>query len=99
MVELGRLITAMITPFDEDGAVDYDEAGRLASALVESGSDGLVITGTTGETPTLSFDEKLGMYEATKRAVGDRAAIIAGTTGYNTAEGVALEQGSRGARR
>ena len=48
MVELGRLITAMITPFDEEGAVDYDEAGRLASALVDSGSDGLVITGTTG---------------------------------------------------
>ena len=92
MVELGRLITAMITPFDEDGAVDFDEAGRLASALVDSGSDGLVITGTTGETPTLSFDEKLGMYEATKKAVGDRAAIIAGTTGYNTAEGIALSK-------
>ena len=92
MAELGRLITAMITPFDENGAVDYDEAGRLASALVESGSDGLVVTGTTGETPTLSFDEKIGMYEATKRAVGDRAAIIAGTTGYNTADGVALSK-------
>ena len=92
MAELGRLITAMITPFDENGGVDYDEAGRLASALVESGSDGLVVTGTTGETPTLSFDEKIGMYEATKRAVGDRAAIIAGTTGYNTADGVALSK-------
>ena len=55
MVELGRLITAMITPFDEDGAVDFDEAGRLASALVDSGSDGLVITGTTGETPHTLF--------------------------------------------
>ena len=92
MAELGRLITAMITPFNEDGAVDYDEAGRLATALVDSGSDGLVVTGTTGETPTLSFDEKLGMYEATKNAVGDRAAIIAGTTGYNTADGVALSK-------
>ncbi len=92
MAELGRLITAMITPFDEEGAVDYAEAGRLASALVDSGSDGLVVTGTTGETPTLSFDEKLGMYEATKNAVGDRAAIIAGTTGYNTADGVALSR-------
>ena len=92
MAELGRLITAMITPFNEDGAVDYDEAGRLATALVDSGSDGLVVTGTTGETPTLSFDEKLGMYEATKNAVGDRAAIIAGTTGYNTADGMALSK-------
>ena len=90
MAELGRLITAMITPFDERGEVDYDEAGRLAKALVASGSDGLVVTGTTGETPTLSHDEKLGLYEATKRAVGDSAAIIAGTTTYNTADSVAI---------
>lgn len=90
MAELGRLITAMITPFDALGEVDYDEAGRLAKALVASGSDGLVVTGTTGETPTLSHDEKLGLYEATKRAVGDSAAIIAGTTTYNTADSVAI---------
>ncbi len=92
MAELGRLITAMITPFDEQGEVDYDEAGRLAAALVDSGSDGLVVTGTTGETPTLSTDEKIGLYEATKKAVGERAAIIAGTTTYNTAESVALSR-------
>lgn len=92
MAELGRLITAMITPFDERGEVDYDEAGRLAKALVASGSDGLVVTGTTGETPTLSHDEKLGLYEATKRAVGDSAAIIAGTTTYNTADSVAISK-------
>lgn len=92
MAELGRLITAMITPFDERGEVDYDEAGRLAKALVASGSDGLVVTGTTGETPTLSHDEKLGLYEATKRAVGNSAAIIAGTTTYNTADSVAISK-------
>lgn len=92
MAELGRLITAMITPFDALGEVDYDEAGRLAKALVASGSDGLVVTGTTGETPTLSHDEKLGLYEATKRAVGDSAAIIAGTTTYNTADSVAISK-------
>ena len=92
MAELGRLITAMITPFDAGGEVDYDEAGRLAKALVASGSDGLVVTGTTGETPTLSHDEKLGLYEATKRAVGDSAAIIAGTTTYNTADSVAISK-------
>ena len=92
MAELGRLITAMITPFDARGEVDYDEAGRLAKALVASGSDGLVVTGTTGETPTLSHDEKLGLYEATKRAVGDSAAIIAGTTTYNTADSVAISK-------
>lgn len=92
MAELGRLITAMITPFDEQGEVDYDEAGRLAKALVASGSDGLVVTGTTGETPTLSREEKLGLYEATKSAVGDGAAIIAGTTTYNTADSVAISK-------
>ena len=92
MAELGRLITAMITPFDEQGEVDYKEAGRLAKALVASGSDGLVVTGTTGETPTLSFDEKIGLYEATKNAVGDTAAIIAGTTTYNTADSVAMSR-------
>lgn len=90
MADIGRLITAMITPFDESGAVDYKEAGRLATALVDSGSDGLVVTGTTGETPTLSIDEKIGMYEAVRNAVGDRADVIAGTTTYNTADSVMM---------
>ena len=88
MAEIGRLITAMITPFDEQGEVDYGEARRLAVALVDSGSDGLVVTGTTGETPTLSQEEKLRLYAETKSAVGDRAAIIAGATTYNTAQSI-----------
>ena len=92
MVEIGRLITAMITPFDEQGEVDYDEAKRLAVALVDSGSDGLVITGTTGETPTLTTEEKLRLYEATKSAVRDRAAIIAGTTTYATAASIEMSK-------
>ena len=96
MVEIGRLITAMITPFDEQGEVNYQEARRLAVALVDSGSDGLVVTGTTGETPTLSQDEKLRLYQETKSAVGDRAAIIAGSTTYNTAQSV---EASRDAER
>ena len=90
MQNIGRLITAMVTPFDDEGAVDYEQAKRLAQALVDSGTEGLVVTGTTGEAPTLSNDEKLGMYAAVKEAVGDRAAIIAGTTTYNTAESVAM---------
>ena len=90
MTELGRLITAMVTPFDERGAVDYGQAKRLAQALVESGSEGLVVTGTTGESPTLSTEEKLGMYAAIKDAVGGKAAVIAGTTNYNTAESIDL---------
>ena len=96
MAEIGRLITAMITPFDEQGEVNYQEARRLAVALVDSGSDGLVVTGTTGETPTLSQEEKLRLYQETKSAVGDRAAIIAGSTTYNTAQSV---EASRDAER
>ena len=89
MNELGRVITAMITPFDEEGAVDYVEAGRLAKALVGSGSDGIVVTGTTGESPTLTAEERLRLYREIKQAVGETAAVIAGTGTNNTAESIA----------
>ena len=92
MVEIGRLVTAMITPFDEEGKVDYGEAKRLATALADSGSDGLVVSGTTGESPTLSTEEKLRLYSAVKGAVGDRAAVIAGTGNYSTAESIELSK-------
>ena len=90
MVELGRLITAMITPFDEGGKVDYQQAKRLANALLDSGSDGLVVTGTTGEGPTLSDEEKIRLYAEVKEAIGDRGAVIAGTTDNNTAKSIEL---------
>ena len=61
MNEVGRVITAMITPFNENGQVDYDEAAILADALVNAGNDGLVITGTTGESPTLTEKERLSL--------------------------------------
>ena len=89
MAELGRVITAMITPFDEEGQVDYEEAALLAKALVGSGSEGLVVTGTTGESPTLISEERLGLCRAVKTAVGDSAAVIAGTGTNNTAESIA----------
>jgi len=85
----GRLMTAMITPFTEDGAVDFAKAAELAKNLVTSGNDGLIITGTTGEGPTLTEDEKLELYRVTKRAVGS-ASIVAGTGNYNTAESIHL---------
>lgn len=88
MAGLGRLITAMVTPFDDGGEVDYGQAKRLALALVDSGSDGLVVTGTTGERPTLTDQEQLNMFAAVKEAVGDRAAVIANTGSNNTREGV-----------
>ena len=92
MAELGRLITAMATPFDEAGQVDYAQAKRLANALLDSGSDGLVVSGTTGESPTLSTDEKLRLFSEIKEAIGERGAVIAGTGNYNTAESVELSQ-------
>ena len=92
MPELGRLITAMVTPIAADGAVDYGNAKRLALALLDSGSDGLVVAGTTGESATLSHAEKLRLFEEVKGAVGDRGAVIGNTGTYNTAESIELSQ-------
>jgi 4-hydroxy-tetrahydrodipicolinate synthase len=88
--KIGPLLTAMLTPFDAAGAVDLDEAARLARFLVEQGNHGLVVCGTTGESPALDDDEKLALFAATKNAAGDRAAIVAGTGGNNTRHSVAL---------
>ena len=90
MAEIGRLLTAMVTPFTPEGAVDYAQAGRLALALLESGSDGVVVAGTTGEAPTLTTEEKLRLFAEVKKAVGDAGTVIAGTSSYNTAESVEL---------
>lgn len=90
MARFGRLITAMATPMDASGAVDYAQAKRLARALVASGSEGLVVSGTTGEAPTLSVDEKLRLFAAIKEEVGGSAHVIAGTGTYSTGETVRL---------
>lgn len=81
----GRVITAMVTPFNKDFSVNYAEAARLAEWLVNNGSDGLVVTGTTGESPTLTRDEKLNLFRTVVEAVGGKAAVIAGT-GSNSHE-------------
>ena len=86
MKELGRLITAMVTPFNDKGEVDYEQAKKLALALLDSGSDGLLITGTTGESPTLRREEEYRLYREIKSVVGDRGTVIAGTGSNNTAE-------------
>ena len=89
----GRLLTAMVTPFDGDGAVDYTQAKRLAKALFDSGTEGVVVTGTTGEGPTLSSEEKLYLYAAVLEvANASGAQVIAGTTTYNTAESIELSR-------
>ena len=80
----------MATPFSADGAVDYPEAARLAQYLAAHGSDGLVVAGTTGESPTLSHDEKLRLFAAVKAAVGSETYVLAGTSGADTAASVLL---------
>ncbi|MBX5490116.1 MAG: 4-hydroxy-tetrahydrodipicolinate synthase [Chloroflexi bacterium] len=96
MARIGRLLTAMVTPFDEAGRVDYARARQLAELLVASGSEGLVVAGTTGEGPTLTTEEKLRLFGEVCEAVGDRAAVIAGTCNYNTAESIALSREAMG---
>jgi len=83
---LGRLLTAMVTPFDAQGGVDYKQAKRLALSLLDSGSNGVVVSGTTGESPTLSQEEKLRLFAETKSAFGNRGTVVAGTGNYNTRE-------------
>ena len=87
---LGSVLTAMVTPFDADGAVDLESFRDLAGFLVDNGSDGLVVCGTTGESPTLSDQEKLLLFAAAVEIVGDRAKVIAGTGTYDTAHSVQL---------
>src|SRR3972149_11729428 len=91
-MEIGRLLTPMVTPFDREGQVDYAQAQRLAAALLDSGSDGLVAAGTTGEAPTLSHDEKLRLFAAVKEAVDGRGAVLAGTGTNDTAASIEPSQ-------
>jgi 4-hydroxy-tetrahydrodipicolinate synthase len=87
---LGAVLTAIITPFHDDGSVDFGTFARLAEYLIAHGSDGLVVCGTTGESPTLSKMEKVALFKAAVDAVGDRAVVVAGTGTYNTAESIEM---------
>lgn len=91
-VNWGPVVTAMVTPFNENLEVNYDAAQALAELLVQTGSTGLVVSGTTGESPTLTHEEKVTLFRKVKEAVGNRAAVIAGTGSYDTAESVHLSQ-------
>ncbi|OGO06931.1 MAG: 4-hydroxy-tetrahydrodipicolinate synthase [Chloroflexi bacterium RBG_13_56_8b] len=88
MKPLGRLLTAMVTPFDEKGAVNYEQAKKLALALLDSGSEGVVVAATTGEAPTLTWEEEMRLFTEIKSAVGKRGTIIAYTGSNSTAEAV-----------
>ncbi|WP_027363780.1 4-hydroxy-tetrahydrodipicolinate synthase [Desulfotruncus alcoholivorax] len=91
-IDLGRVLTAMITPFKSDMTVDYDQVKKLAHHLVQSGTDGLVVAGTTGESPTLSKEEKIELFRVVVEEIGGDAVVIAGTGSNNTADSIALTQ-------
>jgi 4-hydroxy-tetrahydrodipicolinate synthase len=89
---LGEVLTAVVTPFRSDGAVDLDAFKRLCAHLIDTGSDGVVVAGTTGEAPTLTDDERLSLFAAAVESVGDRATVVAGTGTYSTAHSVHLTE-------
>ncbi|MBC6478051.1 MAG: 4-hydroxy-tetrahydrodipicolinate synthase [Hormoscilla sp. GM7CHS1pb] len=92
MREFGRVITAMVTPFAADGKVDYAVAEKLASWLVGNGSDSLVLCGTTGESPTLSWNEEHELFQVVQKAVAGKAKVIAGTGSNSTSEAIAATE-------
>jgi len=89
---LGEILTAIVTPFKVDGSVDLDRFCELARYLIDTGSDGLVVTGTTGESPTLTDDERFALYAAAVEEVGDRATVVAGTGTYSTSHSIHLTE-------
>ncbi len=91
MPQLGNLVTAMVTPFDDNLQVDFTRLGELAVRLADAGSD-LLVSGTTGESPTTSVEEKLEMFRVVREAVGDDVSILAGTGSNDTAKSIALTE-------
>jgi 4-hydroxy-tetrahydrodipicolinate synthase len=87
---LGEVLTAIVTPFGDDGSIDFDAFRDLSNHLLDHGSDGLVVAGTTGESPTLGDDERLELFRVAVDAVGGRGTIVAGTGTYSTAHSVHL---------
>lgn len=92
MVNFGRVLTAMITPFKEDGSVNYAVAEQLAVHLADRGSDGIVVCGTTGESPALTWEEEYNLFQVVQKAVAGKAQVIAGTGSNSTSEAIAATQ-------
>ncbi len=88
----GKVIAAMVTPFADDGSVNYSVAEKLAVHLIENGNDGLVICGTTGESPSLTWEEEYKLFKVVKQAIGSQGKIIAGTGSNSTQEAIAATQ-------
>ncbi len=91
-MKFGRVLTAMVTPFDHTGEIDYDQTDILIEYLLENGTDGLVIAGTTGESPTLSVDEKVNLFKHVVKVVNKRVPVIAGTGSNSTAASIQLTE-------
>jgi 4-hydroxy-tetrahydrodipicolinate synthase len=89
---LGHILTAIVTPFRDDESIDFDAFQRLARHLIENGSDGIVVAGTTGESPNLTDDERLDLFRAAIEAVGDQATVVAGTGTYSTLHSMHLSE-------
>lgn len=92
MAVFGHVVTAMVTPFDASGKLDEAKAAALAKRLIDGGNDGLVVAGTTGESPTLGDEEKIRLFRIVKQAIGDRGKVIAGTGTYDTAHSIHLSR-------
>ncbi|MCA1995359.1 MAG: 4-hydroxy-tetrahydrodipicolinate synthase [Coleofasciculus sp. S288] len=92
MVNFGRVLTAMITPFRDEGGVNYEVAERLAAHLADNGSDTLVVCGTTGESPTLTWDEEYQLFQVVQKAVAGKAKVMAGTGSNSTEEAITATQ-------
>jgi 4-hydroxy-tetrahydrodipicolinate synthase len=89
---LGELLTAMVTPFADDGTVNHESARRMARHLADTGSDGIVVCGTTGEGPTVNDREKLELFETVVSEVGPSASVVANTGSYDTHHSVARQR-------
>jgi 4-hydroxy-tetrahydrodipicolinate synthase len=96
MSGFGNVLTAMVTPFDAELRVDLDRAAELANFLVDHGSDGIVVSGTTGEAPTTTTPEKLDLFRVVQQAVGSRAIVVAGTGNNDTADSIELTKAVAG---
>lgn len=91
-MNFGQILTAMVTPFDQKGDIDFNATRNLVNYLLANGTEGLVVSGTTGESPTLTTDEKVELYKFVVELVGGRVPVIAGTGSYNTRESIHLTQ-------
>jgi 4-hydroxy-tetrahydrodipicolinate synthase len=91
-IDFGRVITAMVTPFDTDGSVNYAIAEKLAAHLVDNGTDAIVVCGTTGESPTLTWDEEYQLFQVVQKAVSGKAKVLAGTGSNSTKEAIAATE-------